>query len=136
MKNKILLINNSLMLRIALAVILSVHSIPGMFDGGINAFGNHYLNNIGFSPIGVPLAWLIKISHLLAAILFLINRKVICASIITLPVMIMGIVLIHFHEGWFVVGGGRNGMEFNFLIIFVVIQVMINDYQNSKKKTN
>ena len=36
----------------------------------------------------------------------------------------MGIIMIHFQEGWFVVGGGRNGMEFNFLLIFVLVAIM------------
>jgi putative oxidoreductase len=28
-----------------------------------------------------------------------------------------GIVLVHFKEGWFVAGGGRNGMEYGVLLI-------------------
>jgi hypothetical protein len=31
-----------------------------MFDGGVNAFGEFFLNKIGFSPAGIPLAWAIK----------------------------------------------------------------------------
>ena len=29
----------------------------------------------------------------------------------------MGVVLIHAAEGWFVVGAGRNGMEYSLLLI-------------------
>jgi putative oxidoreductase len=32
--------------------------------------------------------------------------------------------MIHGREGWFVVGGGRNGMEFNFLLIFALLTLM------------
>lgn len=124
--------NYTIFLRLGLSVILIMHSIPGMFDGGINNFGNLYLNEIGFYPIGILLAWLIKISHLIAAVLLIINRKIILAALITLPVMIIGIILIHYKEGWFVVGGGRNGMEFNFLIIIVLIQIIINDSRKNK----
>lgn len=29
----------------------------------------------------------------------------------------MGIILVHRYDGWFVVGGGRNGMEYSVLLI-------------------
>jgi len=31
---------------------------------------------------------------------------------------------VHYKEGWFVVGGGRNGVEFNFLMICVFVFLM------------
>lgn len=37
----------------------------------------------------------------------------------------MGIILVHFKEGWYVVGGGRNGVEYNFLMIIVLVSIMI-----------
>ncbi|AEI50761.1 hypothetical protein [Runella slithyformis] len=40
---------------------------------------------------------------------------------VTIFILVMGIVLIHFKEGWFVVGGGRNGVEFHFLLIVVLL---------------
>ncbi|WP_428660410.1 DUF4172 domain-containing protein [Runella sp.] len=43
------------------------------------------------------------------------------AAMVTIFILVMGIVMIHFKEGWFVVGGGRNGVEFNFLLIVVVL---------------
>lgn len=32
--------------------------------------------------------------------------------------------MVHFSEGWYVVGAGRNGIEFNFLLIFCLLEVM------------
>ena len=119
-------LTNTFLLRFAVAVILLVHSVFGMFDGGINAFGNLYLNQIGFAPFGVYLAWAIKLSHVGAAVCLLLNKYLKIASIITIFVLIMGIILIHFKEGWFVVGGGRNGVEFNFLLIMILITLIIN----------
>ena len=116
--------NGTFILRFAVAVILIMHSVSGMFNNGVNDFGNLYLNAVGFAPIGLLLAWLIKISHLVAAILLLINKFIKPAAIITIFILIMGIIMIHFQEGWFVVGGGRNGMEFNFLLIFVLVAIM------------
>jgi putative oxidoreductase len=116
--------NGTFIVRFAVAVILIMHSVSGMFNNGVNDFGNLYLNAVGFAPIGLILAWLIKISHLVAAILLLINKFIKPAAIITIFILIMGIIMIHFQEGWFVVGGGRNGMEFNFLLIFVLVAIM------------
>ena len=125
-------LSNTFLLRFAVAIILLVHSVFGMFDGGINAFGNLYLNQIGFAPIGLYLAWAIKLSHVGAAICLLLNKYIKLASIITIFVLVMGIVLIHFKEGWFVVGGGRNGVEFNLLLIFVLLTLIFPNGINNK----
>ncbi|KFF13651.1 DoxX family protein [Flavobacterium hydatis] len=116
--------NSTLILRVAVAIILLTHSVFGIFDNGINDFGNLYLNQIGFAPFGVFLAWSIKLSHIVAAVLLLINKYINFAAIVTILVLIMGIILVHFQEGWFVVGGGRNGMEYNFLLICVLLAIM------------
>ncbi|CAC9977048.1 DoxX family protein [Flavobacterium panici] len=116
--------NGTLLLRIATAIILLSHSVFGIFNNGINDFGNLYLNQIGFAPFGIFLAWSIKLSHIVAAILLLLNKYVKPAGFVTIFILIMGIVLVHFQEGWFVVGGGRNGVEYNFLLICVLLAIM------------
>ena len=125
--------NGTLLLRIAVAIILLTHSVFGMFNNGINDFGNLYLNQIGFAPFGVFLAWSIKLSHVVAAILLILNKYVKLAGFVTIFVLIMGIVLVHFKEGWFVVGGGRNGVEYNFLLIVVLLAIMFpNGFKKNK----
>lgn len=118
--------SNHLLLRIAVAVILLTHSIPGIFNNGINDFGNLYLNQIGFAPVGLALAWAIKLSHIAAAACLLLNKYIKPASIVTILILIMGIVMVHFKEGWYVVGAGRNGIEFNFLLIMVLLSILFS----------
>lgn len=118
------MLNNTFILRVAMAIILLTHGIPGMFDNGINDFGNLYLNQIGFAPFGVSIAWSIKLSHIAAAFCLLFQKFIKPACIITIFVFIMGIILVHFKEGWYVVGGGRNGVEYNFLLICVLLAIM------------
>jgi putative oxidoreductase len=113
-----------MILRAALVIILLSHSVFGMFNNGINDFGNLFLNQIGFAPVGVPLAWLIKLSHVACAAALLLDKFVKPLALITIGVLIMGIGLVHFREGWFVVGGGRNGIEYNFLLICCLLAVM------------
>ncbi|MDN3673576.1 DoxX family protein [Flavobacterium branchiarum] len=124
--------NGTFILRVAVAIILLTHSVFGIFDNGINDFGNLYLNQIGFAPFGVFLAWSIKLSHIVAAILLLINKYINFAAIVTILIFFMGIILVHFKEGWFVVGGGRNGMEYNFLLICVLLAIMFLSNKGSE----
>jgi putative oxidoreductase len=116
--------DTTFLLRFAVAIILLVHSIPGMFNNGINDFGNYYLNEKGFAPYGVALAWAIKLSHVAAAICLLLNKYIKLASLVTIIILVTGIFMVHLQEGWYVVGGGRNGIEFNFLLIIVLLTIM------------
>lgn len=120
-------------LRFAIAIILLTHSVPAIFNNGINDFGNLYLNQIGFAPFGVYIAWAIKLSHILCAVFFLMNTFIKWSAILTIIILLYGIYLVHFNEGWYVVGDGRNGVEYSFLLICVLISLIykIND---SKKE--
>lgn len=123
--------NATFLLRLAVAIILLTHSLPAIFSGDVNGFGDAYLNHAGFAPIGVPLAWAVKLSHVAAAIGFLLEKYVKPLGIITILVFLAGIVMVHFKEGWFVVGGGENGWEYNFLLIIAVLTIM---YPNGLKR--
>ncbi len=116
--------DGTFILRISLAIILLFHSVPGMFNGGIQAFGELYLNQVGFAPIGVLLAWVIKLSHVVCAVFLVLNKYIKPLSLVTILILVIGIVMVHYKEGWFVVGGGRNGVEFNFLLICVFVYLM------------
>ncbi len=118
------LTNNNFILRFAVAVILIMHSVPGMFDNGVNNFGNLYLNEIGFAPLGLYIAWAIKLSHVVCAVLLMMNKYLKLASIVPIFILIAGIVMVHGKNGWFVVGGGTNGVEYNFLLICVLLTIM------------
>jgi putative oxidoreductase len=125
--------NSTFLLRAAVAVILLVHGAAGMFDNGVNNFGNLYLNPIGFAPFGLYLAWAIKLSHVATAACLLLEKYVKPAAIITIFILVMGIVMIHGKEGFFVIGGGRNGYEYNFLLICVLLTIM---FPNGWRKKN
>lgn len=114
---------NTFLLRIALSVILLMHSIPGIINHTIPDFGA-YLDQSGFAPLGTPVAWVIKLSHIAAAICFIMNKWIKPACIVTLIILITGIFMVHLPNGWFVVGGGANGIEFNFLLIIVLLTVL------------
>ena len=119
------IITPTLVLRIALAAVFLMHGIPSIFTGAVNKFGNLYLNEAGFAPIGLPLAWMIKLSHVACAVLLILNRYIRVVALITIPILVAGIIMIHAAEGWFVVGAGRNGVEFNVVLISVLVYLAI-----------
>ena len=118
------LINKTFFLRFSIAIILLAHSLPSFFDNSINDFGNFYLNQSGFAPFGIYIAWAIKISHVVTAYCLFTEKYIKLVSYLTIFILIMGIILVHFKEGWYVVGGGRNGVEFNFLLIFAFLSLI------------
>lgn len=121
------------LLRFVIALILIMHSIPGMVSGGVHDFGKLYLDAKGFAPLGIYIAWTIKLSHVAAAICLLINKYVRFAAWVTILILIAGIAMVHAPEGWYVVGGGRNGVEFNVLLIAVLVYLA---YPNGFRSPN
>lgn len=65
------IIDQTFLIRFPIVVTLLAHSLMSLFSGDVNNFGNYYLNEAGFSPLGVPLAYAIKLSHVVAAGCFL-----------------------------------------------------------------
>lgn len=118
-------------LRFAVAVIFAAHSVFTIFDGSVNDFGKLYLNTVGFAPFGVLIAWAVKLTHLFSVPLLLMNKFLKPVCIANMFVLVVGIFMVHLKEGWFVVGGGRNGVEFNFLLIFSLLTIL---YPNGLKK--
>lgn len=116
--------SNTFILRLAVCIILIMHSIPGMFNNGIYDFGDLYLNQIGFAPVGIPLAWAIKLSHVAAVFCLILDKYIKWAVWITVFILVVGIFMVHLPDGWYVVGGGRNGIEFNFLLIAALLTIL------------
>jgi putative oxidoreductase len=108
--------------RIIVALLLSIHSIYRVIAGDIAGFGG-YLASIGF-PLGVALAWLITLATLAASIALVVGRLIVPACLCHIIVLVAGILLDHMHDGWFVVGGGRNGMEYSVLLIICLLAVL------------
>jgi len=101
-----------------------MHSVISIFSGDVNNFGHVYLDSIGFSPIGIYVAWMIKLIHLFSVVLIWIERCIKPVAVCNILIFIFGIYYVHWQNGWFVVGGGNNGIEFNILLIFSFFNLM------------
>lgn len=131
MINKGEIFNDTFLLRLGVATIFLSHSLHGIFTGNdVNDFGNLFLNKIGFAPFGVFIAWSVVISQIVTSLLLIANKVVKISCVVNIIILIFGIITVHFEEGWYVVGAGRNGMEFSFILVLTLFTIFISDKTN------
>lgn len=107
--------------RVAAAGNMLIHGISRVVTGGVAPFDG-YLTSLGFPPYS---AFIITAFELIAAILIIINRWTSILSIVFCVELVVGIILVHGPEGWFVVGHGRNGAEYNVLLILCFVSAIV-----------
>ena len=111
------------LLRAGTAGLLIVHGVARAYLGIVDDFGVA-LNSWGF-PAGLAVAWTITAVEIAGGTLL-------AAGVLVRPLsawfafqLAMGIYLIHARAGWFVVGAGRNGMEFSVLLILCLVVIAL-----------
>ena len=102
-------------LRAGTAAMLIVHGVARMALGIVDDFGGA-LNAWGF-PAGPGLAWTITAVEIAGGAAMATGFLIRPLAAWFAFQLAMGIYLIHARAGWFVVGAGRNGMEFSVLLI-------------------
>lgn len=114
-------------LRLVLCVLIFVHGAARIANGGVDGFGG-FLGSQGI-PLGFYVAWLITLFELVASVLLAAGFY---AWIIALAFAVhlgIGVALVHWKEGWFVVGAGRNGMEYSVLLIASFLAISFANYK-------
>ncbi len=101
--------------RLLLALLIGVHGWYRLLHGGSPVFGE-WLAGEGV-PLPDAVAWGITIAEIIGSACLAIGACVRPFALLFIAIYTMGIVLIHAVEGWFVVGAGRNGMEYSLLLI-------------------
>lgn len=108
--------------RIIVSALLAAHGWARLLAGGVAPFGE-FLEAQGF-PLGLQIAWAITLLEIVGTILVIFGSRytsILCA--VFAAIYTAGIVLVHASEGWFVVGLGRNGMEYSVLLISSLLLV-------------
>ncbi len=127
-------LDRTFLLRFGLMVIMVMHGIPSFVEGSVIDFGKALDEVFGFGFMGIPTAILVKSIHVLTIPALLLNKYLKPLAILNIIIFVMGIALIHWKHGWYVVGGGSEGVEFNFLLIFSFSTFVFPD--GLVKKTN
>jgi len=104
-----------LFLRLVIAGLLAAHGWARLIAGGVAPFGA-WLDGTGF-PLGFQIAAAVTAYEILGTILLAFGRWVTWLCLVFAAIYATGLVLVHMPEGWFVVGLGRNGMEYSVLLI-------------------
>jgi putative oxidoreductase len=108
---------------IVVALVLMVHPFFRIVEGEVGGFGE-FLSSVGL-PLGVAVAWLITLGTFLGSVAMIAERLVVPGCIAHLIVLIVGIPMEHARHGWFVVGGGRNGMEYSVTLIACLVAILL-----------
>ena len=106
-------------IRVGTAILLIIHGIARMWLGIVDDFSG-FLSGMGF-PLGGALAWFITVTEIVGGAVLAFGRWVRLLALYFAAQLVMGIVLVHAQEGWFVVGAGRNGVEYSVLLIVVLL---------------
>lgn len=104
-----------LIVRVTVAILMMVHGIARITLGIVDDFGG-FLETRGF-PYGLIIAWAITVFEIAGGLLLLLGIVRRALALIFAVELIVGIALVHWTSGWFVVGAGRNGIEYSVLLI-------------------
>ena len=113
------------LLRVAVAAVFVIHGIARATLGIVEPFGG-FLAASGF-PAGVALAWTLTIAEIAGGLLLALGHLVRPLAAWFGLQIVAGIALVHAREGWFVVGAGRNGVEYSVLILVCLLVVVLTD---------
>lgn len=109
------------MVRVTVAVLILIHGVFRLTQGGVEPFGA-WLETQGF-PNGYAFAMAVTLYELAGPALILARRHVALACLGHIGILSLGLVLVHLPSGWFVVGAGRNGVEYSVLLIAALVAV-------------
>jgi putative oxidoreductase len=123
--------DRTFLLRFALAIIMIMHAVPSFVTMNVLEFGRGLEEDFGF--MGIPIALSVKLTHLVSIPALLINKYLKSLAMLNIVIFVAGIIMVHGANGWYVVGGGTNGVEYNFLLIFAFLTFVFPDGLSRKK---
>lgn len=103
------------LIRVVLSALLFIHGATRLALGTVDGFGT-FLDASGL-PFGHAIAWAVTVFELCATPVLALGRAVPAICLVFAAIYASGIWLVHWSQGWFVVGAGRGGMEYSVLIL-------------------
>ena len=122
-----------LLLRVCLSALIAAHGWARFHAAAIVPFGV-WLDSQGV-PFGAAIAYAITALEIIGTPLLALGYFVLPLCAAYAAIYLAGIVLVHAPEGWFVVGLGRNGMEYSVLLIVCLICVGFQYLPGRKEKS-
>jgi putative oxidoreductase len=113
-----------LIVRVAVAAIFVTHGVARLVNGAVAPFGP-FLESQGF-PMGIVWAWAVTLIEIVGGVLLALGRYIAPLAAYFILQTALGIWLVHWKAGWFVVGLGRNGMEYSVLLIACLVAILVD----------
>jgi putative oxidoreductase len=111
--------------RVILSLLLIIHGMVRLLIGGAPHFGA-YLSEQGI-PAGTVIAYILTFFEIIGGCLLALRIFSKWIIPVFLAEIILGLIMVHAKEGWFVVGYGRNGSEYSVLIIASLMLVWFSE---------
>ena len=118
-------------LRVVLAALIAAHGWVRFVGGGVVPFGE-WLAGQGL-PAGLALAAAITAIEILGTPLLALGRFVPPLAVLYSCIYTVGIAMVHAQEGWFVVGRGRNGVEYSVLLLACLLCVGLQHVRSQRE---
>lgn len=109
-------------LRVTLGVIFLTHGLPKIM-GGVSGFEG-MLGEMGVPLAGI-MAWVVTLLEVGGGLALIAGFLVTAFSLLLSFHMLMGIFLVHLSAGWYVIGPGTGGAEFNVLLIAGLLTLVL-----------
>lgn len=109
-------------LRAVVGVIFVTHGWPKLMDGASGTA--EFFGMLGI-PAATASAWLITLLEVFGGIALLLGLLVPFVAVLFIVHMTVGLLLVHLPEGWYVIGPGTGGMEFNVLLIAALVTFLL-----------
>jgi putative oxidoreductase len=112
-------------MRLLVSGLIAAHGWYRWLAGGVEPFGG-WLVGQGV-PFGTWIAIAITALEILGTPVLAMRRLVFPLTLTYSAIYAVGIAMVHWPAGWFVVGGGRNGMEYSVLLIGALLCIGFQD---------
>lgn len=109
-------------LRVLVGVIYVMHGWPKFAGGVENTAG--FLGTLGF-PAPLAFAWLVTLLETVGGALLVVGFLVTPLALLFIVEMLLGILLVHAPNGFYVIGPGQDGVEFNLLLIGALLVLIL-----------
>ena len=117
-----------LFLRVVLASLMFVHGAARISNGTVDDLGG-FLGSQGI-PLGFYAAWAITLFELVGSVLLAVGFYTWTIAVLFAIELGTGIAMVHWKQGWFVVGAGTGGLKYSVLLIACFLAIAI---ANSKR---
>lgn len=108
-------------LRIVLGTVFVAHGAPKLF-GGVGGTAD-FLGGLGV-PLSSLFAWVVTLLEFFGGLALIVGFLVAPVALLLAFHMLMGIILVHSANGFYVVGPGQGGIEFS-LVLIAGLAVMV-----------